>query len=150
MGEKIITCLQKTPYVLCRFAYYNWDCEGANMSHNVYRAESAWLGLTTDERINIQLYEVLFSLHISVAFISSFLYNRSLTCSPSLIMQLKKFNITTNTNETKTVTVMGNVTAALNLPDIATSVRGNVSDAGNGTFVHTLEIKFDKVKNRKL
>ena len=70
-------------------------------------------------------------------------------------MQTKKFNITTmnaktNKNETKTVTVMGNVTATLNLPDIATSVRGNVSDAGNGTFVHTLEIKFDKVKNRKL
>ena len=37
---------------------------GANMTHTVYAAESAWLGLTTDEPIKIQLYEVLFTLYL--------------------------------------------------------------------------------------
>ena len=32
--------------------------EDANLTYTVYAAESAWLGLTTDERIRIPLYKV--------------------------------------------------------------------------------------------
>ena len=33
--------------------------EDANLTYTVYAAESAWLGLTTDERIKIPLYKVI-------------------------------------------------------------------------------------------
>ena len=32
--------------------------DAANLTYTVYAAESAWLGLTTDERIKIPLYKV--------------------------------------------------------------------------------------------
>ena len=32
--------------------------EDANLTYTVYAAESAWLGLTTDERIKIPIYKV--------------------------------------------------------------------------------------------
>ena len=37
--------------------------EGTNMLHTVYAAKSAWLGLTTDEPMKIQIYEVIFRLY---------------------------------------------------------------------------------------
>ena len=58
-------------------------------------------------------------------------------------MQLKESTV----NETETVMVAGDVVAVLNVTDNATSVSGHVTDNGNGLFVHTMEIKFDKVKS---
>ena len=35
------------------------DDSAANLTYTVYAAESAWLGLTTDERIKIPIYNVI-------------------------------------------------------------------------------------------
>ena len=35
--------------------------EDANLTYTVYAAESAWLGLTTDERIKIPIYKVQYT-----------------------------------------------------------------------------------------
>ena len=36
--------------------------EDANLTYTVYAAESAWLGLTTDERIKIPIYKVKYCI----------------------------------------------------------------------------------------
>jgi len=89
--------------------------DAANLTYTVYAAESAWLGLTTDERIKIPLYK---------------------------LKQTTVTNATTGVAET--VMVPGAVVAVLNVTDNATSVRGHVSDGGGGMFVHTMEIRFDE------
>ena len=58
-------------------------------------------------------------------------------------MQLKEGTV----NNTETAMVAGDVVAVLNVTDNATSVSGHVEDNGNGLFVHTMEIRFDKVKS---
>ena len=60
--------------------------------------------------------------------------------------QLKESTVTNQTTgATETVTVAGDVVAVLNVTANATSVSGQVSDAGGGKFVHTMEIKFEEV-----
>ena len=49
------------------------------------------------------------------------------------------------TGATQTVIIPGDVVAVLNVTANATSVSGQVTDAGGGMFVHTMEIKFDEV-----
>ena len=62
------------------------------------------------------------------------------------MLQLKESTVTNQTTgATETVTVAGDVVAVLNVTANATSVSGQVSDAGGGMFVHTLEIKFEEV-----
>ena len=36
--------------------------DAANLTYTVYAAESAWLGLTTDERIKIPIYKVKYCI----------------------------------------------------------------------------------------
>ena len=87
-----------------------------NSSDTIYKAESAWLGLTTDERIKIPIYT----------------------------LEEKTIKNET-TQEMETIMVAGTVIALLNVSDDATSVTGSVTDEGPGLVKHILEIKFESV-----
>ena len=66
-------------------------------------------------------------------------------------VQLKESTVTNaTTGATETVTIPGDIVAVLNVTDNATSVSGQVTDAGGGRIVHTLEIKFDQVNKEMI
>ena len=65
--------------VLAASCPYLVAAEDANLTYTVYAAESAWLGLTTDDRMKIQLYQVPFRFY--QLFIYNILTNATSLCS---------------------------------------------------------------------